>query len=424
MDFEIIRQLLTALALGTLIGLERERSEREEKKFSFAGIRTFALMGLFGVVATIISEGAPILFWILTGGFLLFLIAAYVTNSLMTKTIGATTEFAALFVYFIGVLCAQNEYTLATILRLILLAILHFKTPLHTFAAGVNKEELTSTVKFMIIAFVILPLLPNQTYGTYDVLNPYVIWLMVVFISGMSFISYIAIRLVGPHRGIGLTGFLGGLISSTALTMSFSGQSKKNPSVVRPYVFAVVIASSAMFFRILVEVFVLNRELFNALIIPLGVMGGVGLLCAYYIFTQNNSRHLEQKEIKSSTLALKSPFQLKPALQFGLIFGFILFFSKSAQAFFGNEGVYLTSVFGGLMEVDAITVTMANLSKSNSIGISTGALAVSIAAIINTLTKGLIFLLFGNRAAALGIAKIFAIMVFSGIVALAAIVGI
>ncbi|MEK7528690.1 MAG: MgtC/SapB family protein [Patescibacteria group bacterium] len=430
MDSGLIQQLLTALLLGILIGLERERSERGNDmnngkhiepaahgKHAFAGIRTFALMSLLGAVSVLVSRDAPVVFWIVTAGFFVFITGVYVTNSLTSKSVGATTEVAALFAYFIGVLSANERFLTATVIALLVLMILHFKAPLHTLAEKVSTEEIRSTLKFMIIAFVILPLLPHEGYGPYEVLNPYLIWLMVVFISGISFISYIAIKLIGQRKGIGLTGFLGGFISSTALTLSFSQQSKENKNVVNPYVFAVVIASSAMFFRVLLEVSVIHPDLLGSLLIPMLAMGVTGVLSAVYIFSKKDEQKGTNK-IAESAMELKSPFRLTPALTFGLLFAAILLITRYAEDFFGSQGVYITSFISGILDVDPITVSMANLSKSGSVTNAVAATAITIAAMTNTVAKGSLFFFLGNKKVAKRIAAVFAIMLASGIISL------
>jgi uncharacterized membrane protein (DUF4010 family) len=245
----------------------------------------------------------------------------------------------------------------------------------------------------------------NQGYGPYEAFNPYIIFLMMALILGISLLSYVAIRFLGPRKGIGLTGFLAGLISSTALVLSFSGQSKNNKKIVNPYVFAVVIASSAMFFRILVEVFVLNKELLEKLVIPMGVMGGVGLIAAVVLWGKKDK----------DVLKMKNPLCLWPVLKFGVFFAAIMFLAKFMQEVLGDRGLYLTSLVSGIMDVDAITVSVANLAK-NGLESSVAVNAIVIAAMMNTIVKGGMFLFLGNRKVALRILMIFAIMlVFGGI---------
>lgn len=412
-DFDVFQKIVTGLLLGALIGLERE----QDVPSKFAGIRTFALFGVLGAIGQVFF-GDTIFFWILTGSIFLLIVAAYVTSSFKTKTIGATTELAAISVYIMGILAGRGEFLLAVSLTLLVLIILHFKNPIHKFVHQISEEEITSTVKFMIIAFIILPLLPNKAYGPFEVLNPYLIWLMVVFISGISFASYLAIKFLGAKRGIGLTGFFAGLISSTALALSFSQESKKHPSIISPFVFALVLASSAMFFRVLIVLAVLNAALFQMLIIPLGAMGIVGSLIAFSYWKKNDPHKETEHHLQSHTEKLQSPFTIKPALTFAAVFMAILFLTKVALFYFGSKGLYVTSFLSGIMDVDAITVSLAKLDQAG-LSLKIIAFGIFIAAVTNTLSKGVILYIFGNKQVARPLMLVYLAMIATGGIVLA-----
>jgi len=245
------------------------------------------------------------------------------------------------------------------------------------------------------VAFVVLPLLPNQTFGPLDVLNPYMIWLMVVFVSSISFASYIAVKLLGARRGIGLSGFLGGLVSSTAVTLTLSGLSKKGSKLFGPFVFGILIACSSMFLRVLFQVSVLNPSMLPWLWAPLLGMGFMGFGLA---FVQLFSKKGEKSSYKTPDFELKSPFQLLPAIQFGLFFGALLFFSKAALEFFGEQGIYVAAVFSGFVDVDAITISLANLSAQGDLPANSAAMAVILATVSNTLVKAGMAFLFASKA--------------------------
>lgn len=404
-DFAILQQLGVALVLSSLIGLEREHRYQSENVPSFGGLRTFALIGLAGALAYIMGQYYQPLFAVVTAGFLALVVAAYVMTTRDEKEFGATSEVAAILVYIIGILAAMGLNVVATAVALAVLVILHFRDPLHSWAKHIRNEELVSTIEFVVIAFVVLPLLPNQAYGPYEFFNPYVVWLMVVFISGISFASYIAIKLFGARRGISLTGFLAGFISSTALAFSFSAKSKKVTKVVNPFVLAMVVAASAMFFRVLVEVAVLNRSLFFVVLPPLLVMGVVAAVIAIFFYTRKEKM---SAELGRDALDLKSPFSLRPALKFAVFFAFILFLTKFAQVQMGSSGIYLASLISGILDVDAITISVSNLAK-NGLAEDVAAAAVVIAVIVNTLSKAVIFMIFGNKAVSL---RVFASFLF------------
>ncbi len=267
-------------------------------------------------------------------------------------------------------------------------------------------------VAILIASIAILPFLPNQGFGPYEAFNPYLTWLMVVFVSGISLVSYVAVKLLGAKRGIGVTGFFAGLISSTALAFTFSEQSKKNSNIVNPYAFAVVLASSAMFFRVLIEVAVLNIELFYDLVIPIGAMGIAGLVCAVFLWCVKDGKSAKEG-MKKRLSGINNPFNIVQALKFGAFFALILFLSKYAIDVFGDRGLYGTAVISAILDVDAITVSVANLAK-DGLSNDAGVFAISLAAMTNTVVKGGIFLLFGNKKVALKIIMAFIFMLITG----------
>lgn len=411
MNFDVLQQLAVSLALSSLIGLERERRYQQEKFSGFGGIRTFALIGLTGSLAYIISAYSSVFLPLLTGGFLALVVVGYIVSSRRGGGAGATSEVAAILVYLVGILSGMGEYLLATVVALVVLIILHFKDPLHKWAGHIRNEEMLSTIQFFIVVFVILPLLPNENYGPYGFFNPYLIWLMVALISGISFLSYIAIKIFGVKRGIFLTGFLSGLISSTALAFSFSAHSKKNPAVVFPYLLAMIVASSALFLRVLIELLVLNVALLMAVAIPLIVMGCIGMLFFWHYFRK---RDRVSGSLEKDMVHVKSPFTLLPALKFGLFFAVIMFVSKFAASKWGDNGVYLTSFFSGILDVDAMVVSMANIA-GRDVGFNVAGLAVLITAITNTLSKGVIFMIFGSKNVAKRLFLVLFVMVLGGI---------
>lgn len=382
--------------MGGLIGLERERRlESGAKDRDFAGIRTMSLVAIFGYIAAYFFESNMVLFSVFTGGFMLLLVAAYLKVAEIHKRTGATTEIAAILAFILGVLMAMDFTLEATVLALLVILILHFKKALHDFAHCINKEELYDTFKFIAIAFVILPLLPNEQFGPMEVFNPYSIWLVVVLISSISFASYVAIKFLGPKKGVAAGGFLGGLLSSTAVSMSMSELSKKSKRIANPFVFGIMIASSAMFFRVLAEVAVLDPQLLDFLLMPMVAMGIAGLTVSLVIWFFD--KECKNKKLDEKHLKLSSPFQLKPALKFGLFFAALLYVSKFATAYFGDQGLYITAFVSGFMDVDAITVSVAELTSNDELSRTVGSVAIVIAAMTNTLTKGVIALAFASR---------------------------
>lgn len=416
MDIEIFKQLGVALALSLLVGLEREHKfQLAGDEDNFGGVRTFTLMGLAGAMSYLLLDVSVIFSAGIILAFVALLVSSYVMASRDPDNIGLTSEIAAVLVFGIGILSAMEQFLLATVIALVLATTLHFKKRLHNWAKGLKNYEIVSVIQFVLITFVVLPLLPDQAFGPYGFFNPYKAWLMVVLISALSYMSYFAVKLWGAKRGIGITGFLAGFVSSTALALSFSGQSRGNKSVVNPYVVAVIVASSAMFFRVLVEVALVNRELLDSVLIPMLAMGTTGVLGAIFFWLKKDKT---PKGIEKQLDELESPISIVPAIKFGAFFVGISFLAKFASDFFGDAGIYITSLLSGILDVDAITLSMADLAKSGTITNRTALIAITLATMTNTLVKAGIFLALGSRKVAVRILAVMTLVVIVGAVSL------
>lgn len=388
-----------ALFIGMLIGLQREHAYDEEavdgKPRSFAGVRTFALYGLAGCTAAFASDlmetpWAFIAIMLPLGA--LIAVAYYLTGR--RGEVGMTTEVAAIVTILTGALCYWDQLALAVALGVVITALLSFKFELHTFAEQITREDVVATLKFAIITAIILPLLPNRSYGPppFDVLNPYNIWLMVVLISGISFLGYILFKILGSRRGIGLTGVLGGLASSTATTLSLSQRSQQTIPLARTFALAIMLAWTVMFARILIVVGFVYVDLLGQVWLPLAAAAGAGLGFTLYLYYRQHGQS------EHEDFAIANPFELRPAITFGLLFAVVLLLARTAQLFLGDAGIYLSSFVSGLADVDAITLSMADLSRDGSLELPTAARAIVIAAMANTLVKGGIVLVAGSMA--------------------------
>ncbi|MEF8859964.1 MAG: DUF4010 domain-containing protein, partial [Halolamina sp.] len=218
-------------------------------------------------------------------------------------------------------------------------------------------------------------------------LNPRFIWLMVGFVTGLSFVAYILSRVVGAKRGIALTGILGGFVSSTATTVSMAEQISEAPDLYKIGSFSIVVASIVMFPRALVEVAVVNPALLSRVVVPLGVMTGIGMVTAGIVYWHSMTEPAVETD-------LENPFRLRPALFFAAVFAIVLLVSQSANAWFGESGIYVTAFLSGLADVDAITITLSALEADGEISPAVATTGIVIGAIANTLTKvGLAWLL-------------------------------
>ena len=402
---------IVALLLGGLIGLERERVHKKRKIVHVAGIRTFALVSLFGASIFSLEQASVLLAAGLLLGMIIMLAGNFIAGTLKHGVSGATTEVSLFLTLIIGYFCGLQQYSLASLLTCLTVAVLLFKTTIHLFVEKISNKELRSIIVLTIISAVILPILPNEFMGPLQAINPFQAWLMVVLISAISFMSYILIRILGPKRGLFVSGFLGGLISSTAVTLSFAALSRKMPKQKWNLICGIVFASAAMFARVFLEVSVVNAQLSPFIAKALLSSSLVGILLGVYYARRSR----KTKMLKASALEQNiSPLEFKKALGFGLAFLFVTIVMKVVNLQFGDLGIYATSFLSGLIDTDAIALSLAQLAK-NTIDIKIAATGVIIAAYANTLVKlGYIFFL-GDRALAKSFSYLCFIMIASGL---------
>ena len=381
-----------ALVIGVLVGLQREVSKRTPERELFAGARTFALIALAGCLSALMASllGTT---WVFIAAFVvvagLVAISYFVTAS--GGDIGLTSEIAAVSVFLIGGLSYYGQPEIAAALGVATAVLLSLKVGVRQFVGRIDQQDVVATLKFAVITAIVLPLLPNQTYGPppLDVLNPQNVWLMVIFISAISFVGYVLMKLVGTRRGIGLTGLLGGLVSSTAVTLSFTQRSRGHETLAKPFALAITVAWTMMFARVLIEAAVLNQALLSELWLPMGGAGGLGLAyCLYLLFAGRGRSDGED-------VSLKAPFELGPALKFAIAYAAILVLSRGAQMLLGDPGVYISAAASGIADVDAITLSLARMANAGTVELGTASRAIVLAAMVNTSVKGGIVLAMG-----------------------------
>ena len=398
-----------ALGLGLLIGVERERG----KGAAFAGIRTFPLITLMGCIAAMLNDlFAPWSFAIIFAALAAFVLASYILTG-SAGAPGITTEIASLLGFLFGALAWWQMTELAAALAVVTVLLLATKKPLERLSQRIEPQDIAAALQFGVITLIILPILPDQTYGPLEVINPRDIWRMVVLIAGVNLVGYALIKILGSQQGIGLAGLLGGLVSSTAVALGFARRSRDEARLSPDLALGIVLASSIMFIRVLIEVFTVNASLGQVLLVPIASAGGAGLLgCAYLWFSQ---RRKSKQAVEKENVEASNPFELWPAIQFGLLFGVILFISKAAQEFFGAAGVYLSSAAAGLTDVDAITLSLANLA-GDAITNTVAARGITLAALSNTGVKAFIAATAGSPALRRYTLPIFGAMIAAGIV--------
>jgi uncharacterized membrane protein (DUF4010 family) len=401
-----------ALFIGALIGIEREFVQQHAEQRSFAGIRTFSFIALFGAVAAYISRAqGEIVFIVAYGGYVLLVAGNRVAMVVRDRSEGMTTEVVALTTPLLGALVIWDHPNIAAALSVITALLLSLKFPLHNIARRMSIADLRATLQFGLLAVVVLPLLPNQALGPFGVLNPFQIWLLVVFVSGISFLGYLLMKLLGPERGTGLAGLFGGLVSSTAATVSFADRSRQDPRLAAVSAIAIVLASSVMFPRMLIEILVVNSRLVASLWLPVTAMLGAGLLVAMILWRGRPSA----PDGVSSAVELGNPLRITSAVGFALLFAIVLVVVKLANESFGTAGLYLASGLSGLTGVDTITLSASGLAARGQIEPQAAAGAIVLAALVNTAAKAALASFLGPSALRRTILWAFGAMLIVGI---------
>ncbi|MFZ4397808.1 MAG: MgtC/SapB family protein [Kiritimatiellia bacterium] len=380
-----------ALAVGLLIGIERER----EQSGKFAGVRTFPLITLAGCLSAMLSATASA--WCFPVAFLVvgaFVLRSYILTGSAIQP-GITTEMSALIAFLLGGLTWWGPIGLAAALAVVTVLLLSSKRPLERLARRIGRSEIVAAVQFGVITLIVLPLLPNRTFGPLQVLNPYQIWLMVVLIVGVNLVGYLLVRRFGSRQGYTVAGLLGGLVSSTAAALSFSRRSREQPDAANPLAMAIVIACSIMFLRVLVITLMINVAIARCIALPMAAAAAAGLL-AYLVLRRKAGS--AAPAARARAVHPRNPFELWPAIQFGVLFGVILFLSRAASLYFGQQGVYLSSALAGMADVDAIVLSLVNLANGSALTPRVAAQGILLAAAMNTAVKGGIVIMLGAPA--------------------------
>ena len=399
-DVTVVRNFLIAILIGALVGIEREKHKVAEHPSSFGGLRTFILFAQAGAIAAWLAQhlGTP---WVFVATLVLVaitVIVAYVLESrVRPDSLGLTTEIAAFTVCLLGGAVMYGYAELAVALAILTSAVLAFKQPLHGMVQKLGTEDIYAGLKLLIATFIVLPLLPMEPIDPWQALNPYKLWLLVILISGLSLLGYVAVRWLGTARGTAITGLSGGLVSSTAVSLGFARQSRtdKDPLAGDTLAAGILLAWTVMFARVVVTVVIVYAPLAPRLLIPFIVMAAVTATSAgvFYWRGARRKRPLEQSEV----VVVKNPFSLAAATRFGLLFAAVLLVVKITERYAPVEGLYVVAALAGLTDVDAITLSMAEFAQQSGLP-ATAAAAITVAALSNTVVKCGMVLVLGSPA--------------------------
>jgi len=408
MELDLLQALGIALLLGLLVGIERERAAT-----GMAGIRTFALITMLGVVIGFLADryGG----WILAVGFAAILAQTITANLVLARQnraeAGITTEVAALFMFAVGAMLAAGLRVAAAVTAGVIALVLHWKRPLHALVQRLGEGDVNAIMRLVLIALVILPILPDRAFDRYGVLNPFQIWLMVVLIVGISLASYVAYRLFGARGGTLLSGVLGGLISSTAATVGYARRTRGAPDDSAGAAVMVLVASTVVFARVILEITVVVPSSLIQLGAPLAVM--FALMVAISAVQYARAR----KTLTPSTDPAP-PSDMRAAILFGLLYAAVLFAVAVARERFGARGLFMVAGLSGLTDMDAITLSTAQLVRADRLDTSTGWKLILIGAMANLVFKGLAVAILAHPRLTARVAAGFGVAIAGGVLLL------
>lgn len=375
-----LERVLVALLVGFLIGLDRERAEVRKARDLFAGVRTFPLIAVAGAVPILLMDQAgPAL---LVASFVAVSAIAVVSyyRSSVEGQVGATTEVAALATFLLGALAGAGFLVVASATGVAVAVLLAAKPRLEAFSRALTTEELSAALELAVISVIVLPLLPSRGYGPWAVLNPRDIWMVVALVTALSFVGFVAARLVGERRGMVVTGAVGGMVSSTAVTMAMAERSRAVAELARPAAAAAVLASTIMCLRVAVLAGAVNVGVLPRLLPVVGVMAAVGGALALVLARGRVG------EPSSSGTKLTNPFSLTAALTFAGVYAIVVLVVRAAREYYGEQGMFAASALSSVADVDAVTIAFSRAGPGET-GWRVPAAAVTVAAVANTLVK-------------------------------------
>ncbi|MEM9512875.1 MAG: DUF4010 domain-containing protein [Cyanobacteria bacterium P01_E01_bin.48] len=404
----LVSRLVIALAIGLIVGLERGWASREiQAGLRSPGVRTFGFVGLLGgLAARLAMDLGPL---VLAGAFMAvgaILAVSYALTARQSQDFGITTEFALLLTFSLGGLAVQGHEIEALGISAIVAILLGLKQEVHRIITYLDRRELRATLQLLLLSVAVLPLLPNRDLGPWGALNPRTIGLLALLIAGISYVGYFSIRLLGARTGILLSGLLGGLTSSTAVTVAFARMARQDVKAVPLLGAGIALAAATMVPRLLLEIAVINTTVLQRIALPAVMLAIVPMLAAVAIarrpFPQAQAAHIQ----------VDNPLDLKSAFGFGLLLTALFLLVRAAEAQFGSSGIYALASLSGIADVDAVSISLAqsvNGNASGSLNPAVAATGILLAAWVNTAVKACLAAFIGGWALARWCATILAI---------------
>jgi uncharacterized membrane protein (DUF4010 family) len=422
MDFNVARGFLVAMLIGALVGIDRERKKATDPGApSAGGIRTHVLLALAGAASAHLSMqlGQPWAFVATLGVVGAAVIAGELQHPREPDGAhGLTSQLAAIVVFLLAAMVMLGAVELAVALGVATSALLAFKQPIHGFVRRLDTPDLLAGLKLLIASFIVLPLLPDAPIDPWAAINPYKLWLLVILISALSLAGYIAVRWLGDAHGAAVMGLAGGLVSSTATTLAFARGSRTGGDA-HALAAAILLAWLVMFARVLIVVGMVNRALLAAAWLPLAVMGALTAAFAVWHYRLGLARLglAGASRDGGKTVAVNNPFSLAAAARLGALFAVVLLFVALAQRHASQGGVYLVAALAGAVDVDAITLSMAEAAGTAD-RLAQAGIAITIATVANTLVKCGMVIVLGAPALRVRVAAATAVLLAGGLLAL------
>ena len=399
----VLEQLGISLLLGLLVGLQREHEATP-----LAGLRTFPLISLLGTLTALADQQFQARGLVVLAGLLAVVGVVVVGNLHELKTPrekhpGTTTELAMLVMFAVGAYLVFGERMVAVAVGGVVAVLLEFKPQLHGFVARLSNDDVRDVMQFVLITFVVLPILPDESFGPFDVLNPHETWLMVVLIVGISLGGYVLYKFTGGGAGTLLMGLLGGAVSSTATTVSYAQTEKRDAQTRGLAAIVIMLASTVVYVRVLVEIATVSPGFFPIAAPPiLAMLGSSVAVCAVCWAWRSKT------ETKSPEL--KNPSELRSALAFAALYSAVLLAMAAAKEWLGGAGMYAVATLSGLTDMDAITLSTSRLvNQSDGIAPALGWRLIVVATMSNLAFKLGLTATLGSRRLLVIMALMFAV---------------
>jgi len=396
MDIEIVINLLVSLVIGVIIGFEREwKTQNQAGKTYDAGLRTFAVVSFLGGLSALLSNIiTPLILPSLALGLSSIIFISYRLNAKKSADFGYTTEVTLLLVFAIGAFAAVGYKIEAIAFSAIVVALLRLKNKLHVYIKTLDADEVNATIQLLLLAAVALPLLPNKDIGPGGAINPRTIGILILLIAGISYFGYFSMKLLGNRLGIFLTAFLGGLTSSTAVTVAFSKIAATNKNASPALLGSGISLAAAMIGpRLLIMIGLLNFSLIKyispvLIVITLIPIGAVIWIAFRY----------QKIDMPLTPLVLKNPLQLESAAIYGVLLSILFIIVHFIEAYFGTTGIYVLAATSGIADVDAISITLAKFAipVGDKLSMQIAANGIIIAVLANTIIKAIISQVIGG----------------------------